>query len=74
MDGSNKKKGDGLKKEIKRGEEKRAGWLRLKGNERQTERSWRRNKQRQVNVNGDGDLVVLNIDSSVMGHEIYMKH
>lgn len=32
------------------------------------------NKQRWVNVNGDKDLVPLNIDGSVMGHEIYMKH
>ena len=34
----------------------------------------RENKQCQVNVNGDRDLVLLNIDVSVMGHEIYMKH
>lgn len=31
-------------------------------------------KQRRVNVNWDKDLVPLNIDGSVMAHEIYMKH
>lgn len=42
-------------------------------NDRQRGRQ-RENKQCQVNVNGDRDLVILNIDGSVMGHEIYMKH
>ena len=49
------------------------GLARLRGIERQAEED-RENKQCQVNVNGDGDLVLLNIDGSVMGHEIYMKH
>lgn len=31
-------------------------------------------KQCESNVNGDGDFVLLNIDGSSMGHEIYMKH
>lgn len=34
----------------------------------------RENKQCQVKVNGDRELVKLNIDDSVMGYEIYMKH
>lgn len=32
------------------------------------------NKQCQVNVNGDEDLVLLNIDGPGMGHEMWMKH
>lgn len=44
---------------------------RLRGNERQMER---RNKQCRGNGNGSRDLVLLNIDGSGMGHEIYMKH
>ena len=50
---------------------KSKGWGRLGGWE--TERKKDRTNC-QVNVNGDRDLVLLNIDGSVMGHEIYMKH
>lgn len=36
-------------------------------------RSNRENKQCHSNVVGDRDLVLLNIDGPVMGHEIYME-
>lgn len=52
----------------------RAGEVEQEGmKERQTGRQ-SENKQCQSNGIGDRDLVPLNIDSSVMGHEIYMEY